>query len=630
MKTISSCLKKVYYRTRLLSIFLFLFSIKSFAQCPGNIGFETGDLSGWETIISGDVACSSGNIGTGNVCTLPPSPTNPVTPLSTCLSLGFNQQIFTNTRAQVVNLTSSITSNILATTTVGIDPFSSLPIVCPAIAGNQFSLKLGDDNINDSAETERMQFTVTQAYALTYRFMAIMDMPPSHNYCTQPRIEFNVYDLGPTNNHYATKVISPCASVIIPTPPPSALPPGWFNVINPSYSDTVVCSNWIPVSVNLLSLVGHDVEVEFTTGDCALGGHFGYAYIDVECSKFEIATKYCIGDTTATLYAPKGYVNYVWDSIGNTSGVPIATGQDSLFISPAHDGTVIKLDIYPSSSSCSVTLYDTVHVTPPPTAKFLFNPMPGCVGYNVNFIDTSRSNYKFAYIDYWGWNFGDVASGAANTSQQRFPTHTFNRAGTYFVKLVVKTNFQCISVDDIKTVYIEQPSVHLLDSANACYRSAYHLSFFSDSNIIGAHWFTKNAIGNLSCVDCLDPLYSGNQNNRVFVFYTDTHGCTSTDSIQINWEECPELIIPSAFTPNDDGANDYFFLLNRKFAFLNTFEVFNRWGELVYTTNDLNAKGWDGTYKGKPQPSEVYVFHVVATDVFGNVKTKKGNVTLLR
>ena len=116
----------------------------------------------------------------------------------------------------------------------------------------------------------------------------------------------------------------------------------------------------------------------------------------------------------------------------------------------------------------------------------------------------------------------------------------------------------------------------------------------------------------------------------VYVFYTDKHGCTNTDSIKIDLVDCPELVVPSAFSPNADGANDYFFILNRKFVTLNKFEVYNRWGEMLYSTTDLLAKGWDGTYKGKPQPQDVYVFQVVATDVNGNVKTLKGNVTLLR
>ena len=127
-----------------------------------------------------------------------------------------------------------------------------------------------------------------------------------------------------------------------------------------------------------------------------------------------------------------------------------------------------------------------------------------------------------------------------------------------------------------------------------------------------------------------DPTFETDSAMYVYVFFTDKHGCTNTDSIFVRFIDCAEIVVPSAFTPNADGNNDYFFLMQNKFYKLNTFQVFNRWGQLIFYTDDLNSKGWDGTLNGKPQPNEVYTYNIVATDFNGMIKTKKGNVTLLR
>ncbi len=618
-----------FFRLILRSFFvsLFLFFLvglgQSFAQCPPNIDFENGDLTGWETLISGDAACVSGNPGTSisGSCSLPPSSTNILSSLTACLSLGMNTQIQTNTRVVVVP-----NPNVPA-----IDPYSGLPVVCPTMLNaNNFSLKLGNEEVNDSAESVRIQFVVTNRISLTYRYAAVMSNPQTgHDFCTQPRLEFNIYDLGPVGNPYPNKIKDTCSSIFIPTPDANNLPAGWFASPVLFAGDPVSCSNWIPLTINLVSLLNHNIEIEFTTGDCSLGGHFGYAYIDIECNKFEIITKYCPGDTSATLYAPKGFANYIWDTL-NTGAPAIAVGQDSIYISHPHDSLIYRVTIFPSTSNCAVDIYDTLRPVPKPTADFLLNPIPGCVGYPVNFIDTSKSNYKWSTVNHWNWVFGDKGTGLLDSSHLRFPSHTYNKPGTYYTLLTVKTDFQCLSDLKIKPIVVEQPNIILLDSVHPCYNSAYHLGFFSNDTIVGAHWYLKNNIGNLSCNDCFDPLYTTGQNNMVYVFYTDKHGCTNTDSIKIDLVDCPELVVPSAFSPNADGANDYFFILNRKFVTLNKFEVYNRWGEMLYSTTDLLAKGWDGTYKGKPQPQDVYVFQVVATDVNGNVKTLKGNVTLLR
>ena len=320
----------------ILSLLFFSISLSAKAQTPTNIGFDGGDLTSWQSFISGDsVLCPMANPGTATLtsnCNLPISNSNPFDRINTCLSLGFNQQILTNTRIKVVDSTTSIFSNLLGTVTVGTDPLTHLPIVCPTILNNNFSLKLGDDQILDSAETVSVQFAVThQNQFLTYKYSAVLDLPPGHDFCQEPRLEFLLYDLGPIGNHYSNK-IKDTFSLIISTPKPSNPPFGWFAVKDTTNTlDTFLCTNWLPFSMDLSYYYNHDVEISMTTSDCALGGHSGYAYIDFD-TLFYPQTMFCQGDTAATLIAPAGYSNYRWKKIGGDTASILSGRYDSIVI----------------------------------------------------------------------------------------------------------------------------------------------------------------------------------------------------------------------------------------------------------------------------------------------------------
>jgi len=89
-----------------------------------------------------------------------------------------------------------------------------------------------------------------------------------------------------------------------------------------------------------------------------------------------------------------------------------------------------------------------------------------------------------------------------------------------------------------------------------------------------------------------------------------------------------QIFIPNSFTPNNDGLNDTF---TAKGLFIDQFsmEIYNRWGELLYHTSDLE-RGWDGVYKGTLSPEDTYVYLIQATDTNGREMVKNGTVHLLR
>ena len=101
---------------------------------------------------------------------------------------------------------------------------------------------------------------------------------------------------------------------------------------------------------------------------------------------------------------------------------------------------------------------------------------------------------------------------------------------------------------------------------------------------------------------------------------------SSSNSITIIKE--PNLFYPTAFTPNNDGLNDVFNVFGQ---FITTFEmrIFNRWGEMMYSTDDLE-KGWDGHFKGTLMPEGTYVFRANITDQAGRTFERSGTILLLK
>ncbi len=130
----------------------------------------------------------------------------------------------------------------------------------------------------------------------------------------------------------------------------------------------------------------------------------------------------------------------------------------------------------------------------------------------------------------------------------------------------------------------------------------------------------------LSCDTCPDPIASPETTTTYTVEITDNNGCKATDQVTIMFRG--SLFVPNTFTPNGDGMNDRFKALTREVSEFKLM-VFNRWGELIFSTERLDGS-WDGTYKGRDSPIDTYVWRVDYSEVNGNTHTVYGHVNLIR
>lgn len=106
-------------------------------------------------------------------------------------------------------------------------------------------------------------------------------------------------------------------------------------------------------------------------------------------------------------------------------------------------------------------------------------------------------------------------------------------------------------------------------------------------------------------------------------------GCKGEGFVHVKVYTGPDLYVPTGFTPNGDGRNDVFTPFPVGIKSLNYFRVFNRWGQVVFSTSTLH-QGWDGRLGGREQSSGTYVWMAEAVSNQGKVITKKGVVTLIR
>lgn len=115
-----------------------------------------------------------------------------------------------------------------------------------------------------------------------------------------------------------------------------------------------------------------------------------------------------------------------------------------------------------------------------------------------------------------------------------------------------------------------------------------------------------------------------------YIARVSSGSCFAEDDVLVRvFKNGPDLYVPSAFTPNGDGLNDIVRPVGVGIAQLQHFRIYNRWGQLLYTTAQL-GQGWDGSYNGVKQPAGTYVYEAVGTDQSGNRVYRKGTLVLIR
>ncbi len=358
---------------------------------------------------------------------------------SICENADFELGDFTNWQGQTGNCCGINTPNNgivngqhTIMTGPGLDPNScgQIPVVAP---GSTFSARLGNDLSNFGAERLRYTFNITPANTLIIYKYAVVLEDAGHPAGDQPRFEAKLLDQNGNT--------IPCTYYYVAAGPGS----GFQNC-----GAGVQYKTWTTIGVDVTPYIGQTVTVDFATGDCGQGAHFGYAYVDAGCAPFVIDSRYCEvqnGVNVSVLTAPAGFQSYLWSN-GSTN-------NSTVIVNP-QQGQVITCQIT-SVNGCVANLQA---ILTPSDATASYIPESVCAGDTVNLINTSI--YDNAIQDSVSW----ISSDGFSSNSPDFE-HVFTTPGTYQVELFVESDAGCI--DSVtQTITIFDLPVADISASDAC------------------------------------------------------------------------------------------------------------------------------------------------------------------
>lgn len=337
----------------------------------------------------------------------------------------------------------------------------------------------------------------------------------------------------------------------------------------------------------------------------------------------------CVAEDTVNVFAPKFNLNFTNDflcynkaiTFNNTSTVTYGSivnynwnfddGQNAAVKNPTHTYTIfgpknVQLIATGSAGACKDTFNKTVVMDD--SILFNINPVPTeiCYGKTVQYTNQSTGGVNTTYV----WNLNN-----ANTQTGTTATYTHTFVGANIIKLTA--THRC-GADTAKYNFVVLPLPRVNLGADSIIMCPGELKMIGINQIADSiFWSTGERDKDSINVDGFSSPIKVEVYNK---------GCLAKDSVFVS-TNC-DIFIPTAFSPNSDGYNDLFNMMNKSIKSY-TLKIYNRWGELVFETNDL-TNGWNGTYKGTPCQVDNYTY--IASGVRFNNESfyLKGILTLLR
>lgn len=290
---------------------------------------------------------------------------------------------------------------------------------------------------------------------------------------------------------------------------------------------------------------------------------------------------------------------------------------------------IIGTDINGCIGSTSVNLT----VNPLPVANFSSIDFEACQMSPIEFTDHSSTDVV-SYL----WDFGDATVGANNTSTEQNPSHIFQNAGIFEILLEVTNGYGCKSTftnPNLITIH-PKPTANFNMTSNIVSIENPVIYFFDNSvNANTWNWnFGDPSTGsqNISSTQATLHEFSVPGTYNVWLYVETDFGCKDSIMKEITKDVDFTFYIPSAFTPNGDGKNDFFFPKGTGYD-PSQFEmiIFDRWGEILYETSDI-TKPWDGRKQGHSAISQigVYVYQIYASEMDGDRHKYIGTVSIAK
>ncbi|MCF8299404.1 MAG: gliding motility-associated C-terminal domain-containing protein, partial [Saprospiraceae bacterium] len=298
----------------------------------------------------------------------------------------------------------------------------------------------------------------------------------------------------------------------------------------------------------------------------------------------------CYGENTTLTALSQPSATYLWSS-GETTNI--------INVNPTTTTTYVVTVSLGNNCYSSDTVVVTVNPLPVANAGA---DAEICFGDSVQLVASGGINYL--------WN-----TGANSANILEYPTVTSD----YYVTVTDANG--CQSSDQVEVVVNNLPSVVIFtDDDGIC---------LGDNTMLNAHgadsylWNT----GETSASIIVEPIES----TTFSVIGTSINGCIGHNDKFIRVEDCSTFFVPNSFTPDNNGENDYFKPYG-DFDGIKSFrmDIYNKWGEKIYTSKDIYGDGWDGEYNNQKVPEGVYTYFMTFINAWDKEFSKTGTVTLIR
>ena len=322
--------------------------------------------------------------------------------------------------------------------------------------------------------------------------------------------------------------------------------------------------------------------------------------------------------TVIAAYSPSCSTGFDMSKLTLTLSNPLPDGNYTVYAKNGTDGNTLLDDCgTPLEVNDSANFIAKQAVS----AQFSYQVLWGCKNDSIQFIHPGGNG-----INSWQWTFDS----SLNLAVQN-PLVIYTEFGMKNAHLIVSngvcsdTSTQTINLDNTLKAAFLAPD-------NLCPEDKAVFENTSIGQIVSWHWDLGDGTSSSDSVPAphLYPVSTSEKKYLVQLIAKNNHGCFDTASKLITRVKTCFIAVPSGFTPNGDGVNDYLYPLNAFKAINLEFRVFNRYGQLVFESKDWSKK-WDGTINGRPQDPGTYVWMLQYTDMdTGKRHFLKGTSVLLR
>jgi len=308
----------------------------------------------------------------------------------------------------------------------------------------------------------------------------------------------------------------------------------------------------------------------------------------------------CNGETLELTTTATGATGFVWTA----NGMPSDSTQ-----SPNVNPTANTIYMVQAYNQYGCTDQDTVQVKVIET--ILSQVSDGAeicegesVNLNIDILETGLSHYQVT------WMPRELFATPHNLSQSFTPEESMT------VQVAIIGGACAVDTQSIEIVVNNLPTTYVTLDANA-------------STGVTEYYWTPN--DSLDCSDCDQVSFYAGGTNSYIVTVLDENGCMAMDTVTIRvLTTCEQdVFIPNSFSPNNDKVNDVLYVRSHDVEEIKIFRIFDRWGNLVFETNDI-TQGWNGTYRNRMVDPGVFVYYLEGTCRNGGDIFLKGNVTVIR